>query len=400
MTDVTGYRRTTRIEKAALAAANREEEEARLGKIYGKLLPDVLFLRGRDNSVMMEGGRLLLNGRAVTADELRARAARDRRLANATTSSGVRHVTQTASGLAIGETVDKVTPRVTSAAAQRVLSTVKEKQLSGAALAAKKKAEEHSTDLGTKPRVVWLDLALLDVDHTYQRDIGDGGATHINRIVRAFNWNCYQPIIVTEGADGRYAVIDGQHRLEAAKKHPLIESLPCYIIDAPDVSVQAKVFVEVNSSRRALTSSQKFFASQLAGEPSAVSLAAICAQAGVTILKGPTGGATPPLAILGPLVAQRLVARFGAKPVREAITLLAETHGTTPGAFRSSTIAALTRIAADKDFVRDRLREILQATDLDELQAAASREARGNSGSLATGAERVLRAALQSRAAA
>jgi hypothetical protein len=144
-------------------------------------------------------------------------------------------------------------------------------------------AAEHSTDLGTKPRVVWLDLGLLDVDRRYQREITGGGEAHINRILRGFNWNRYQPIVVTEQADGRYAVIDGQHRLEAAKKHPLIDSLPCYIIDAPDLAAQAEIFVAVNSDRRALTGLQKFWASVAAGNREAAALVKACEAAGVTI---------------------------------------------------------------------------------------------------------------------
>lgn len=404
MTDVTGYRRATRVEKEALIAANREAEEKRLGEIYGKLLPDVLFLRGRDNSVMMEDGRLLLNGKAVTADKLRERAARDRRLARATTSSEVRRVTRTASGLEIGGKVP-VAPKVAPSVPRPLPKAqpaipVQPRALSGAAKAAKAKAEQPSTDLGARPRVVWLDLGLLDVDRTYQREVGEGGQAHIKRIVRGFNWNCYQPIIVTESEDGRYAVIDGQHRLEAAKKHPLIDSLPCYIIDAPDLAMQAKVFVEVNTSRRSLTSSQKYFASLAGGEASAVALSEICKDAGVTILRSPQGS-TPPMSILGPLVAQRLVARFGATAVRTAIRLLAETHRETRGAFRSSTLTALTRIAADRKSSRARLQAVLASSDLDRLYGEALVLGKGNQGkSLGLAMEQVLRAAMNGKIAA
>ena len=49
--------RTTRAQMEAAAAAVRAEEEQRLGKLYGSLLPDVLLLRGRDNDVRKELGR-------------------------------------------------------------------------------------------------------------------------------------------------------------------------------------------------------------------------------------------------------------------------------------------------------------------------------------------------------
>ena len=253
-------------------ARERAEEEAR----YGALLPDVDYLRRRGDTVVKDGQQILVNGRPFSADELTTKAARERRL-NGVESSAVRRVVATASGLRVGDKA-ALTPKVVKPIAVVLPrpKAVKPPALRGAAAAAKAKSEQHSADLGAQPRIVWLGLELLEVDHTYQREIGEGGQTHINRIVRAFNWNCYQPIIITERADGRYAVIDGQHRLEAARKHPLIDSLPCYIIDAPDVAVQAQVFVEVNSARRSLTSSQKFFASLAAGEKTAVSLKKIC----------------------------------------------------------------------------------------------------------------------------
>src|SRR5204863_682415 len=142
---------------------------------------------------------------------------------------------------------------------------------------------DHPPDPGTRRRAAWPALGLLEVDRRYQREIGQSGNAHINRILRGFNWNRYQPIVVTEAGVGRYAVIDGQHRLEAARKHPLIDSLPCYVIDAPDVAVQAEIFVSVNSDRRGLTGLQKYWASVAAGNPEAVALATVCAAAGVTI---------------------------------------------------------------------------------------------------------------------
>ena len=377
-------------------ARERAEEEAR----YGALLPDVDYLRRRGDTVVKDGQQILVNGRPFSADELTTKAARERRL-NGVESSAVRRVVATASGLRVGDKA-ALTPKVVKPIAVVLPrpKAVKPPALRGAAAAAKAKSEQHSADLGAQPRIVWLGLELLEVDHTYQREIGEGGQTHINRIVRAFNWNCYQPIIITERADGRYAVIDGQHRLEAARKHPLIDSLPCYIIDAPDVAVQAQVFVEVNSARRSLTSSQKFFASLAAGEKTAVSLKKICDAAQVTILRGSPGKATPPRALLGPLVAQRLVQRFGVRAVRNAMHLLAETHGQTPGAFRSAIISALTRIVAGPHS-RERLRAVLQATDLDHLLGQASALARGGGGgSLAVGTERVLRAGMETKAAA
>ena len=83
--------------------------------------------------------------------------------------------------------------------------------------------------------------------------------------------------------------------------------------------------------------------------------------------------------------------------VGEAIRLLAETHRATPNAFRSATVTGLTRIAADKGFSRDRLREVLKRFDLGRLIGEAHTLANG--GNVGTAVERIVRAAMQKRAA-
>ena len=276
--------------------------------------------------------------------------------------------------------------------ASPLLSTAKQKAPAKPKALPKPKVPEHSTDLGDRPRVVWLDLALLKVDGSYQREVGKGGRTHINNIVKAFNWNCYQPIVVTEREDGTYAVIDGQHRLEAAKKHPLIDSLPCYIIAAPDVAVQASIFVSINTARLALTSQAKFWAAHAAGIKSAVVLVEICRAVGVTVPRSQPRAAAAVLAIMAPLVAQRLIERHGKAPVREAIGLMATAHPTARLAFRSHFVEALVRIAADPVYSRDRAGAILAKTDLVRLHADVIVRSGGGGGGRATAAEQILRA--------
>ena len=80
--------------------------------------------------------------------------------------------------------------------------------------------------------------------------MGKGNWAHANRIMREWNWLHYQPIVVAPAAGGEgFTVIDGQHRLEAARKHPKIARLPCYIVDAADLGAQARAFVALNARR-------------------------------------------------------------------------------------------------------------------------------------------------------
>lgn len=368
-------------EREALAKA---EDEARQKALYGDLLPDVLVLRKRDFVVTREGAKFRVGNKLLDRAEVRAMAQREGGLAGmAFTRPGT-----TASGLRVGDTVALAPKKPVTATP---LPTTKQKVLSGAAATAKAKAAQHSADLGARPRVVWLDLALLTVDKSYQREIGKHGAAHVNRILLAFNWNCYQPIVVSERDDGTYAVIDGQHRLEAAKRHPLIDSLPCYIIDAADAAKQAAIFVAVNSRRIALTSLQQFHAAVAARQPEAMVAAGLCADAGVTILKSPPSYDIPPRSIISPFTLLKMVRQVGRPAVATAIKILAETHPATLNAFRSPTIAALCRVIADPKIDGAKVRTVLAATDLDRFYDDTRNDRTQNGGTLETAAERVLR---------
>ena len=390
--------RTTRAQMEAAAAAVRAEEEQRLGKLYGSLLPDVLLLRGRDNDVRKEGGRLLFNGRAISAEDLQAKAARERRLlgqAQVEPDKG-RRVAHTVAGHKVGDRVSLKAKR--SAAAQVPLSAAKEK-LAGAALASKTKAEQPSTDLGPTPRLEWLPLDLLGVDRRYQREMGKDNWAHVNRILREWNWLHYQPIVVApkEGGaqigEAAYVVVDGQHRLEAAKKHPLIDRLPCYVVDAVDVAQQARAFVALNARRIGVTRLQRFWAAFAAGEPTAKRIHRICSDAGVTITK--SGGVLPPKTTFATFTIEKLLP-LGGGHITAALKILAETHGDTPDVFKSAWIFALTNLIAAEDVDRARLVRTMTGLDLNQV-ASAARSARATSGG---SMEKAVQAELRSRCAA
>ncbi len=253
---------------------------------------------------------------------------------------------------------------------------MKEK-LAGAALASKTKAEQASTDLGPSPRLEWLPLERLSVDRRYQREMGKDNWAHVHRILREWNWLHYQPIVVApkEGGEG-YVVVDGQHRLEAAKKHPLIDRLPCYVVDAVDVAQQARAFVALNARRIGVTRLQRFWAAYAAGEPTAKRIHRICSEAGVTITK--SGGVLPPKTTFATFTIEKLL-KVGGTHVTTALKILARTHGDKPDVFKSAWIYALTQLVATKDIGCARVSHTMTGLDLDQV-AAAARSARAKEG--------------------
>ena len=364
----------TRADHAAAAEARRLEEAQRLKDLYGPLLADVEFLRKRGFVIAKERGQIEIGGRAVTAEELQAKAARERRLAGVPQPAEVRHVARTASGLKVGDTTSLKAKR--SAAAQVPLSVAKEK-LSGAALVSKTKAEQASTDLGPTPRLEWLPLDRLDVDRRYQREMGKDNWAHVHRILREWTWLHYQPIVVAPAAVGeRYLVIDGQHRLEAARKHPAIDRLPCYVVDATDVAQQARAFVALNARRIGVTRLQRFWAAHAAGEPTAKRIHRICSEAGVAITK--SGGVLPPRTTFATFTIEKLLP-LGGGNVTTALKILAASHGDRPDTFKSQWIYALTVLVADKEVERARIEKTMTGLDLD-LVATAARSRRAREG--------------------
>ena len=357
-------------------AVERAADAARQRELYGDAVDDVALLRRRGFVITRDGGKIGVDNKLLTLPELKALARRERGLmgvAAAPLGDGKRTA---GSGLVVGDRV-ALTPKPMKPPPRAVVARLPASPKARAAppvAPPKAKAERHSLDLGTRPRVVWLGLAQLVVDKTYQREIGGAGTTHVNRLLREFNWNCYQPIIVGEREDGRFAVIDGQHRLEAARKHPAINELPCYVVDAPGVAAQAAVFATVNGRRLALTSQQKFWAAHAGGDAAAVEIERLCAVAGVSILRSPPSYDIPARSILALFTLQKMVRQVGVGAVGSALELLAEAHGETPNAFRSPTIVALSRIAAAKSFSFKPAMRALRALDLDRLYDDARRD--------------------------
>lgn len=377
-----------------IVAQRRAEDEARQRELYGDALEAVFLLRRRGFVVNRDGAHIRVGNKVMTSTEVKAMAARESSVAGL--ASPVKRVVVAASGLRVGQKV-VIEPKKPKPAAPKAVATPKPVKPPSPPKVA---PPAHSTDLGAKPRVVWLDLGVLKIDRRYQREISGAGTTHINRIVREFSWSLYQPIVVSERPDGTYAVIDGQHRAAAAKKHPLITDLPCYIIEAPDMATQARIFAQVNSRRLGLTSQQKFWAAHAAGEEVAVAVNKVCREAGVTILRAVPSYDIPALSILSPFTLQKVFLQVGRGPLSTALKLLAETHPAKLNAFRAPTVVALARIAAGKEFGANRMRQVIGALDLDRLYDDARKARVSGGGTLETATERVLRGLYDGQAVA
>lgn len=204
-------------------------------------------------------------------------------------------------------------------------------------------------DPGPRPALAWLPLSALAVDHRYQRPLT---ATHVRRIGRGFAWLTFQPVTVTrlEAGPGpdRYAVLDGQHRVEAARLlHgqgvPGMAEVPCYVVAAGDLATQARAFLGINQTRLGVTSISLHHAAVAAGDNTACAVARILAAAGVAV-PATQMSAVKPMQTAAVVALRKAVARWGEGAVRAAVAALAEAHPRTPGAFGASLLSGLARL--------------------------------------------------------
>lgn len=138
---------------------------------------------------------------------------------------------------------------------------------------------------GRRPVLQNIPVAELAIDPTYQRSIENGPSQAlIRRIATRWDWGLCQPLVVSSRDNGAALfVIDGQHRLEAAKLRGDIGDLPCVVMAYPDAASEAANFVELNQRRRPLNSIELFRAALAGGEPEALDIADAVREAGLKI---------------------------------------------------------------------------------------------------------------------
>lgn len=137
---------------------------------------------------------------------------------------------------------------------------------------------------GQRPTIEWIHLERLLVDD-YQRSTSTSSSQAlIKRMARDWDWTLCVPLMVSRRADGFY-VIDGQHRLEAAKLRSDMPDLPCCITTFADKAAEAAMFVAANRLRRPMNRLDILHAALSAGETEAVALKTLVESVGFTIAR-------------------------------------------------------------------------------------------------------------------
>lgn len=113
----------------------------------------------------------------------------------------------------------------------------------------------------------------------YQRDLKE---PWVRQIVEKFNESLFEPIHVALREDNNYYVVDGQHRLEAARRRGM-KTIPVILHLDMQEPGEAQLFVDLQDRRLALTQVARFHASVKAGDPACLRLVESLAYAGFEI---------------------------------------------------------------------------------------------------------------------
>lgn len=136
-------------------------------------------------------------------------------------------------------------------------------------------------------RLQMLHKDVLQIHPAYQRDVIP---SKVKEITAAWSWVAAGAIVVGERG-GEYWVIDGQHRVVAAKRRSDITRLPCIVFRTHDVKQEAAAFLDVNTGRKPVTSIGKFKAMIARGDKAACAVQHTLDLLGIT----PKATASKPL---------------------------------------------------------------------------------------------------------
>lgn len=138
--------------------------------------------------------------------------------------------------------------------------------------------------MGSLPVLQYCTPDQLRVDMSYQRSLEAGASKAlIRRIATGWDWSLCQPLVVAKREDGGLYVVDGQHRLEAARLRGDIPQLPCVITQYSTAGEEAASFVALNQTRRPLSSLDLFKAALAAEDEAAVAVTRLMHDVGLSV---------------------------------------------------------------------------------------------------------------------
>lgn len=187
----------------------------------------------------------------------------------------------------------------------------------------------------TKPRV--LNETDLNICHEYQRMVIK---SRVAGIVRSFNHDAFNSILIGERSDGSYWVVDGQQRLTAARQLGMTR-VPCNVFQSTGPAHEAAVFILVNGGRTGVSAFHIFRAAVAQGDRQSLAIVACVENAGLAVLSGgkSSGNGWPNLRCVVAL--QNSYERGGAEHLTRTLNIICEAWRGEDDATRSTIVDGL-----------------------------------------------------------
>jgi ParB-like nuclease domain len=221
---------------------------------------------------------------------------------------------------------------------------------------------------GVPPGVQWVETSVLMIDADYQRCIATTRSqTLIARIAAGFDWRLCWPLMVSD-RDGQKYVVDGQHRLMAARMRGDIAHMPCLVTNFENLAEEAALFVTANRKRIAASRIDTFRAAVLAGDKNAIVVDRLVREAGLRVAaqREIQAGKTGAIFCITPLFTG--VRKYGAGVTSAALNAVASIGRDQAMRVQSNLIQGLLLLFSSPpaDFDPDRLEDILPRYTVEE----------------------------------
>lgn len=136
----------------------------------------------------------------------------------------------------------------------------------------------------TEPYVTALPIDALFADHTYQRALDE---FRVNKMASNYRLALVGILEVSDRGDGRYAILDGQHRWATVRNRTFDQvgatHLPCRVHTGLSVDQEAKLYHELNTTRKQLTGWDRWLARRGAGDPVVRDIEDVLQRHGLTV---------------------------------------------------------------------------------------------------------------------
>jgi len=149
------------------------------------------------------------------------------------------------------------------------------------------KIARYKWNLVDRPGVfLEIEKADLLIDDAYQRHIKD---PKVMEFAGDWSWIACGVIKVADRS-GLFFVIDGQHRVMAARKRSDIAMLPCLVFESAGLVSEAQGFLDSNTSNRPLSVLDRFKALLITNDPRALMVERLFSETGRRAGKGSYDG--------------------------------------------------------------------------------------------------------------